>query len=148
MTLLISIDRTSLSLGPLVLSGSEDGNALGVTNYTEPAIQARVTYAPDSAYVAGSVPLAATWQLSLLSFDAVTDQATSETASRALIATLRDAVSQFSFTVTVTVGGAPAETWACHMGSVTPTGPRSYTDLNNSDPQWAVSIPCQPVRGF
>ena len=146
MTLLISINRTSLSKAVLVLSGSVDGYSLGITDYTEPAVQPRVTYAPDSAYAHGSVPLASVMQDTVVGFAVCTTDAVTESASRALIAELREAVGQFQFTVTVTVGAAPAETWACHTGSVTPVGSRTTVDLANYDPEWSVVIPAQPIR--
>lgn len=37
ITFLITISRTELALSPLVLSGSDDANPVGVVNYTEPA---------------------------------------------------------------------------------------------------------------
>lgn len=144
-TLVISIERTSLGLGALVLSAADDGTPLGVTGYTEPAVQPRISYAPDSAYVSGSMPLAITWQQTILGFDVSATEAVTEAESRALIAELRAAVSQRSFTVTVTVDGAPSETWTCHTGSLQAT-PRTYFDLENHDPVWAVTIPAHPTR--
>lgn len=145
-TLIISIDRTSLSLAPLVLSGTNDANPIGVTDYTEPAINPRLTYAPDSAYVNGSTPLAVAWQDTIVGFAVCTTDAATEAASRTLIAELRTAVEQFSFAVTVTVDGAPAETWACHTGSVTPVSGRTFSDLLRHNPEWSVTIPAHPIR--
>lgn len=147
-TIFISIVRTSLSLGPLVLSGSNDANPLGITDYTEPAVNPRVTYAPDSSYVNGSTPLAVSLQQTIVGFAVCTTDAATEAASRTLIAELRAAVGQFSFAVTVTVDGAPAETWACHAGSVTPVGGRTFSDLLRHNPEWSVVIPAQPVRSI
>lgn len=147
-TLTISIDRTFLTLPALVLSAADDANPLGITDYTEPAVLPRVTYAPDSAYENGSTPLAVAWQETIVGFEVVTDQAVSEAASRLLIAELRQAVSQFSFTVTVTVDGAPAETWTCHAGTVQPVGGRTFSDLEHHDPEWSVTIPAHPIRAI
>lgn len=148
MTLIITIGRASLGKTPLVLSGSEDGTPLGITGYTEPAENPRVTYAPDSAYANGSTPLAVTWQQTIVGFDVCTTDAATESAAKALIAELREALRQFSFPVTVEVGDAPAETWACHPGSVTPAGGRTTVDLANHDPQWSVVIPAQPFPTY
>lgn len=144
MSLVISISRTSLSLSALVLSGNNDATSWGVTDYQEPARQARVLYGPDSAYVHGSQALAWSWQQTLLQFTAVTDRAASEAASRVLFNELLAAVTQFSYTATVTVSGA-AQTWTCQPGSIAPLGGRSYADITDHNPSWAVSIPCHPV---
>lgn len=147
-TLTISISRTSLALAPLVLSAADDANPLGITDYTEPAVLPRVTFAPDSAYENDSLQLAVAWQQTILGFEVTTDLAATEAASRLLIAELRQAVSQFSFTVTVTVDGAPAETWTCHTGSVVPVSSRTFSDLENHDPEWSVTIPAHPIRAI
>lgn len=144
-TLLISIDRTGLSRAPLVLSGSNDANPLGISNYTEPAVLPRITYMPDSAYEDGSTPLAVSWQETILGFDVVTAGAATEAASRTLVAELRQAISQFSFDVIVTVDGAPAETWACHTGALQAAG-RTYVNLRYHNPVWSVTIPAHPIR--
>lgn len=144
-TLTITIDRTLLSLSPLVLSGADDANVLGVQRYSEPAVQWRVGYAPDSAHIHGSVPLSGAYQQALLNFEVVTDNAASEAQSRTQLTELREALAQFRFDVTVVVDGAPSETWACHLGSMAPLGPRSSIDLRDSNPVWAVAIPCHPV---
>lgn len=145
-TLLITIGRTSLGKVPLVLSGVDDANPIGITDYTEPAEVPRVAYAPDSNYVHGSMPLSVALQQTIVGFAVCTTAAATESASRALIAELREAVRQFSFTVTVEVDDAPAETWTCHAGSVTPVGSRTTANLRDHDPEWSVTIPAQPVR--
>lgn len=144
-TLTISIDRTSLALVPLVMSAANDGTPLGITDYAEPAILPRITYAPDSAYEHGSMPLARVWQDTIVGFEVTTDLAVTEAAARLLVAELRQAVSQFAFTVTVTVDGAPAETWTCHTGTVQPVGSRTFSNIENHDPTWSVTIPAHPV---
>lgn len=145
MSLTISIDRTSLSLAPLVLSGSDDSTPLGVTGYQEPAIEPRISYVPDSAWVDGSVAVAVSYAQTFLGFDVVTDQAVSESESRLLLAELRRALGQFRYGVTVTVGDAPPETWACDPGTVGPID-RSFVDLRDHNPVWPVTIPCRPTR--
>jgi len=146
MSLTVSIARSSpLPTTPLVLSGTADANQLGITNYMEPARQARIAYAPDSAWVHGSQALAWAWQQTLLQFDVVTDLAASETASRNLLTDLRNAITQWKFNVTVTIGGAAGEVWACQPGSIAPAGGRTYADIENHDPIWSVSIPCYPI---
>lgn len=148
MTLTISINRASLSLAPLVLSGSDGGSSLGITDYSEPAIQPRILYAPDSAYESGSTPLAVAFEDTIVGFAVCTTTSTTEAASRSLIAELVSAVSQFSYTVTVTVDGAPAETWTCRTGAVAPVGGRTYSNLRRHNPEWSVTIPAHPVRTY
>jgi phenylpyruvate tautomerase PptA (4-oxalocrotonate tautomerase family) len=147
MTMLISIDRSSLGKAPLVLSGSNDANALGITDYTEPSVQARVRYAPDSDFRHGSTPLGSVLQQTIVGFAVCTTDAVTESESRALVAELTEAVvGQFRFTVTITIGDAPAETWACHSGAVVPVGSRNSINLRDHDPEWSVTIPAHPVR--
>lgn len=145
-SLLISIDRTALSLSPLVCSGTNDGSPFGITDYAEPAMQARVSYLPDSRWAHGSQPNAWSWQQTILPFSVIANAST-ETAARAAIAELRAAVTQgLSFLVTVTVSDAAPEVWTCNPGSVTPAGSRTFSDLRHVDNEWAVSIPAYPVR--
>jgi hypothetical protein len=142
-TLVITIDSDP----DIVMDGSEGGTTpLGVTTYADPAIQPRVQYAPTSPYLHGDTPLSWSYQESLLSFSVVAMDPASEAAARALIETLRAAVSRLSFTVTVNVNGAGDEVWRCHAGSVTPAGGRGYVDMRDHNPVWSVTIPCYPVR--
>lgn len=144
-TLTITISRTELSLSPLVLSGSDDANPIGVANFVEPARQARVKWAPSSDDVHGDVALSSSFQQAIIGFEAFTDQAASEAASRLLLDALWAALSQFAFTVTDVVDGAPGRVWSCNTGSMVPTGPRSYLDMQGHNAVWSVSIPCHPI---
>lgn len=144
-TLLITIDRTSLGLSPLVLSGTNDSNPIGVTDYTEPAMQSQVHYAPDGYAEDGSIPLSSRLQDTIVGFAVSTTDAATETESRALISELRAALRQFSYAVTIQVADAPAETWTCDSGSVIPVGGRNFADLANHNPEWSVTIPARPV---
>lgn len=143
-TLTVSIDRTSLALSPLVFSGVTDENGFGVVGYREPAIGRQVKYAPDSAYVHGSIPLASRLEQTVLTFDVVTDQAVSESASRTMLTELRAALGQWRFEVTVTINGV-AEVWDCHSGSVGAVD-RTFGDLKNYRAVWPVTVPAYPVR--
>lgn len=144
MSLSISISRTSLSLSALVLSGNADAAELGVVDYQEPARQARIAYAPDSPHIHGSQPLSWAWQQTFLQFGVVTDHSATEAESKALVEELITAITQWSYLVTVTVGGAQ-QIWTCQPGSLAPTGSRTYADITDHNPTWAVSIPCHPV---
>lgn len=145
-SLTITIDRSSLGLPPLVLLGHGNEPGLAVSDYTEPAMQARVTYAPDSAYVHGSVATSAVWQQALMSFVVFPDQSVNETQARAWMAELAVALMRLAYQVRVEVNGAPAETWRCDAGALVPAGARTRPDLEDSNPQWAVTIPCYPIR--
>lgn len=144
-TLTISIDRTALSLPPLVFVGSGEGS-LGVVDYREPAMQPRVRFAPSSDFIHGDVPLSWSWQQTLLDWAFFTD-VESEAESRALLAEVRAAVTQgLSFMVSVSVSGAPAESWSCSPGPLVPESGRTYENLRDSDPVWSLSLPCYPIR--
>lgn len=147
-TLTISISRTSLGLSPLVLSGSDDGTTLGVMSYQPPPLQARVEYADDVPGVHGSEAVGWSWQQSVLGFDFVADVAT-EAEAQAAKAELVAAVSQFSFTVTTQVSGAPAEGWSANPGSVVSASSsgRTTLDLVYVWPAWSVAIPVYPIPG-
>jgi hypothetical protein len=145
-TLMISIDRTSLSLDPLVFSGSPDGTVLGVVSYQPPGLQRRITYAPDSADVDGSEAVASAWQQALLSFDWVRDGGATETQVQASYLEVAAALAQFSYPVTTQVSGAPAQVWAADSGSLAPAA-RTYVDLVNHNPVYSVTIPVRPIPG-
>lgn len=143
-TLTISIDRTVLSLSPLLFVASGDGQ-LGVTDYREPALQPRLRVAPPSDFIHGEIPLAWSYQQTILEWSFATF-GTTEVESRVLVAEVRAAVTQaLSFPVTVTINGV-AETWSCNPGQVTAEGSRTYENLRDSDPSWLVSLPCYPIR--
>jgi hypothetical protein len=144
-TLVISIDRTSLSLSPLTFSATPGVGELGIVDYAEPAMQPRTRYATTSDYEHGDEPRGWTWQQTILGFDFVTDASASETESRALVAEVRTAIARLRYSVTVTVDGAPAETWLCNPGTL-PSVARKRPDLVDSNPVWPLSLPCNPVR--
>jgi hypothetical protein len=145
-TLTISIDRSGMtgSLGPLEFSGKLDGTSLGIVNYQAPARQSRTAYAPDSINIHGSEAIGAAWQQAILSFEWVCDTASSETDVQAAYDEVVAALEQFSYPVTTQVSGAPAQSWAADMGSCAPSG-RTYADLANTNPVYAVTIPVYPI---
>lgn len=147
-TLVISIDRESLELEPLVLYGHGSEPGLGVSDYTEPAMRPRIGYAPDSEWIHGSQPLSVVWQESILGFNVFPDEAESETEARQWLAVLVQAVGRLRYTVTVTVDDAPPETWVCTAATVSPVGGRTSVNLRDHDPVWEVTIPCQPIRSI
>lgn len=141
----ISIDRTSLSLPPLVCAGSRYDGADWVikTKLVQPGKVARIVYMPDEPDVHGSQPVAASWQQGLLSFD-VAPAAFTEQAMVNLVTQLEAALGQFSYQTTVTISGV-ATVWNCDMGSVEQVNGRAYVDLLGHNPRYAVTIPVYPV---
>ena len=143
-TLTISIARTSLSLPPLLFSATHDGTALGVVEYQPPAMQARIEYAPDVPSVHGSAATSWAWQESILGWSGVLDDAAGEAAVQASYTEVLAAITQWSYAVTTQVNGAPAQVWSCRPGSQIPDA-RTYADLANSNPVYAVTIPVYPI---
>ena len=147
-TLTISVSRTIAAGGPdpLLFSASLDGTPLGILNYQQPASQQRVAYAPDSINVHGSEAIGSSLQQALLPFDWVRDDDATETQVQASRKEVEAALAQFSYTVTTQVSGAPAEVWRADPGSQVPS-PRTYEDLANRNPVYAVTIPVYPIPG-
>lgn len=115
MALSVTIDRTSLSLSPLVITDfptpdlpwwlPEDGVA-------EPAWAYRTTEAPESAFMPGAQPLAAVLDASSLPLN-IYAQAVPTATLPTVKAILELAVSQFRYAITVTVDG-DAKTYAAY----------------------------------
>lgn len=148
-SLVISIDRTSMAGSPaaLVFRGTRGSGSYGITEFTEPAEAPLTRYATHSDYDDGDEPRGATMLNSILGWDFTTDVAATEAASRLLIADVRAAIRRLRYPVTVTVAGAPAETWLVRgYGTLTPPGPRSYADLKGHNPVWSLSLPVNPNR--
>ena len=147
-TLTISIDRTSLSLTPLLFSGSLDGTTLGITDYAPPAEVARITYMPDSAHIHGSEPIGAALQQGVLEFAWMRVGATTETQIASALTEVRAAIRRLEFTVTTQVNGAAAEAWRGVYGSMELAGTRrDPVSLKHLVPVYAVSIPVYPIAG-
>lgn len=146
-TFTVSIDRTSLDKDPLVMSGH--GNTLlAVIGYQEPPMVPQLALAPESELIHGDVTLGWKFQSVILPLKVATLEASSETESRAAIAELVEAITQFParYPVTITVNDAPPETWACDPGSLTPDGERDSTNLEEYDQVWSLNIPAYPIR--
>lgn len=146
MSLTVTIDRTGLSLSPLVLSGTDDSTDLGVVNFTRPGEQMRLSQMPDSMATHGTEFTGASLQQGILSFDYVIDRADDEADVQTFRRAVSAAVQQFSFAVTTQEGNAAAEVWSANAGSVAPLS-RVYTDLANNNPVLNVSIPVYPIPG-
>jgi hypothetical protein len=107
----LSIDRTGLSLSPLVLAN----NPAGAYVYPEdglaqPNFEMRRTYAPDSRYTPGRLLLGAVLDGTTIPLT-VTVRGTSAANLLARKAELEAAVAQFAYTVTMTVAGVEVGAW-------------------------------------
>lgn len=144
-SLTIAIDRTSLSLSPLVLDASAT-SGLGITDYQEPAMLPRINYAPSSEFVHGDLALGWTWQQTVIPFAFITLVDT-EAESRELVAEVLTAITQFpAYQVTKSIADAADETWWCDPGSLAPNGSRTRVNIQYAIPEWSVTIPAFPVR--
>lgn len=99
----VSIDRTSLSLSPLVISNTP-GGTVWLEDFQLPAFAARKRYAPDSAHVPGSRLLTATLEAAELPLT-INVRGASPAATATLQAEVEAALSQFSYDLTLTVDG-------------------------------------------
>lgn len=109
----VTIDRTALSLSALVIPGTPtDGNPFWIPQdgIGRPDFAMRLGYAPESRWVSGKHLLDAVVEASSIplavQIDRVDDVGELQDARRELEA----AVSQFTYTVTIAVGGE-SETW-------------------------------------
>lgn len=143
----VSISRASLpgSPAPLVLSGTEDGTLWGIVGFRTPGRVRRYAWLPDSPDVDGSVLVSSSLQQGLLSV-AVAPDVTSESALQTALGDLYAALGQWSYTVTTTAGGAPAQAWSANPGSIElAEDTRDIDDLADSDPVYAITIPVYPI---
>lgn len=117
----VSIDRTSLSLGALTI-GDNPGDAycLTPTGLGDPEMVWRVASMPDSASIHGREITAAALEVSSLPIEVVVS-GSSAANLRANRVALTNAVSQFTYTTTVTVDGV-AQVWLCEPGNWSVTG--------------------------
>lgn len=106
----VSIDRSSLSLSPLLLTDDSPTYRLTDNGLGEPGFTWRETLMPDSGDVRGSELIAAVLERSSLPLEVLVMGSTSADLKTSVLA-LRDAVWQFSYATTVTVDGQ-SDTWA------------------------------------
>lgn len=129
--------------GPLVIRNDRT-TPLTLVGLREPARQTRIAYAPASAWMPGEMPLAVTWQQSLLGLEVAARGAATESAAQAALAELDNAVLSLGVPVHV-VWHDHTQVWTCHGGSRTPSTDRDYVNLRDHDPVWSVSLPCYPI---
>lgn len=138
-TLTFTIDRTSLSLSPLVLSAASGVSTLGIVSYREPARDRDNTVAGGSSFAPPA--LLATMPAPSFHTLLLVPQVASQSAEDTALAALYAALGQFTYTVTDARNGS-SRTWTAQPGSLSPTNDRSRIDLAYFKPLWAVTIPC------
>ena len=139
----LSIDRTSLSLTPLVLSGVDDASVWGVLAGWQMPGKDAVVIRASSPLTHGSTPTHWKWQDAVMSGE-VAAQAASTGALAAAIADLEAAIGRLEYDVEVTRNGVPWGTWRCGPGSLTPS-PLDYVNLRDDQQAFSLTIPCFPV---
>lgn len=111
----VSIDRTSLSLSALVIADDGATYQLGMDGLGEPNMTHRTTSMPDSQDVVGSEPVSAVKEATSLPLTVII-KGSSSAALKTAVTALTDALSQFTFTATVTVDGQ-SDVWTCSPAS-------------------------------
>ena len=141
-TLTVSVDRTDLSLSPLVFSASDDGTPWGILpGYQMPGLVPQVRTAA-SDFTHGEVATSWKWTQARIAFDAFPDAA-SGAALLAAVDEVRAALGRLSYSVTTTWNGS-ALTWAAMPGACEPSGVDA-PELDANQPVYSITIPVYPV---
>jgi hypothetical protein len=143
MTLTISIDRTDMSLTPLVMSADTSADAIGIASYTEPALLVEISYGDASGNYDGEYPLRWRRPNTFHRFDVITDLATTEAFSQAAMLALVAATSRLRYLTTVTIGNS-VKVWTCFPASFS-APERTLNDVRDHDVLWTVTLPCHPT---
>lgn len=142
----LSIDRTGLSLSPLVLNNDpftgaftypEDGLA-------EPVFPPRVSYAPDSQWIPGRLALGSVLDAGSIPLS-VYVRGTSAANLQTLKVELLTALVQLSYDVTMTVDGVEVGTWPAFPASVA-WGVVDHGMAQRHLALATISIPVNPVE--
>ena len=142
MSLTVSIDRSSLTLAALVISNTPGAYWLPEDGFTEPEFDQRQTFASDSPDTAGSLLIQSVQGVGSFGCTVYT-QASTAAALKAQKRALEAAVYQFSYTLSLTIVGAP-DTYAAMPGRV------SWGEVDSGMvgallARAAVTIPVQPL---
>lgn len=111
----LSIDRTSLALAPLVITGNPTEPRWLDPSVGRPTFDYRRDYAPDSAWTSGKVLLSAVRDASTLPL-VIYMRADTSAALQALEDELETALGQWSYDVMLTVDGV-ARTWPAEIAA-------------------------------
>lgn len=147
-TLVVTMTRLLLpgSLPALEFSGA-GRSPLEIVGYSAPATQSRNRYAPPADGVHGDELLSTSLQQSILGLDfrSTSDTETEVQAAHELVTA---AILQFTFTIITEVSSAPAQAWRADPGAIQlRAGVRSYADMANLNPVYALTIPVYPIPG-
>lgn len=139
----LSIDRTSLSLAPLVIAQDfSDGLYLPEDGAVWPSFETRRTYAPDSAYEGGRALLAAVQGAAELPLT-VYAKGASGGALATSKAELEDALAQWSYDLTLTVDSV-AHVYRAEVVLGVPWGPIDSGMVAAHMARTSFSIPLNP----
>lgn len=142
-TATVSIDRTSLTLSALAITDDGATYQLKQDGLTRPAITWRLTSVPDSINIHGTEYIGVAKEQTSIPLEVIVKSTTSSALNTAVVA-LETALSQFTYTVTVTVDGV-AKVWTAGPASWSfpmPTGP---SDVAQFFTLMTVSIPVYPI---
>lgn len=144
VTASVSIDRTSLSLSPLVIdTAAASTYRLGDGGLSRPVMTPRETKAPESRYYAGSELLAVTREQTALHLGVII-QAASSAALNTAVQALDDALWQFAYDVTVTVDGV-VKVWHCTPATLgTASGLVEASHVEQFFDVFSIDLPCKP----
>lgn len=143
----VEIDRTGLTLEPLLITGDPIGNPDEPFFFPPDGVQLpdfamRSVYAPPSAWTPGQLLLAATLDSASLGLSVMV-RASSDATLATLKSELETAVSQFSYTVTLTQGAA-VQSWSADA-TWPAWGPLDFGLASNYMAQAGLSIPVNPI---
>ena len=140
----LTIDRTSLSLPPLVITNNPFGTTLHLPEdgLVWPAFGTRRTYAPDSAYVPGKALLAAVRDATEIPVT-IYAHGDSGAATDAAKAELEDALAQWSYDLTLTVDSV-AHVYRAEIVLGVPWGPVDSGMVRAHLASASFSIPLNP----
>lgn len=144
-TVTVSIDRSSLpgALSPLVIADDGATYQIGQDGLGRPARSWRTTNMPDSADVHGSEPIAAVLEQTSIPLEVIVKAASSAALNTAVEA-LFDALSQFTYKVTVTVDGV-AKTWSASPAPIAPKAPTGPSQVAQFFEVFTVTVPVYPI---
>lgn len=140
----VTLDRTSLSLSPLVITSNPFGTSLHLPEdgVVWPNFDTRRTYAPDSPYESGRVLLAAVREAADLPLTVYAHGADAA-ATDAAKAELEAALAQWSYDLTLTVDGI-AHAYNAEIVLGVPWGPVDSGMVAAHMARTSFSIPLNP----
>lgn len=145
MTASVTINCSSISAPNIVISDALDATyELVREGLGRPAITWRKTAAPDSADVHGTEYVAAVKEQTTLPLKVMIQAASSAALNTALNA-LEAALSQFSYTATVTVDGV-TKVWSCGPAAYgSESGLIEHAKVLAHYDLWTITIPVYPI---